>query len=314
MTVLELPEAIDPTRREFVKGALALSALGLAACGEDDPPGTRRLGHQDPRGRLRPPRQAPDRAQARDRLGMTPVAAAFPADISPDYAGGDLGRVENIVAEDGWTLNVERALALEPDLIVAVGADYNRENCDRYRKATTTFCFEEIYETGTDADIKRTLAGIAVAVGREDEAADAIAAYDRRVAAVRKRMDAAGRSGAKVGLMRIDATGWMGIRTGDAGNAVLKAVGLLAPDWPKPNADGYVELSQERLGLLDRADDMLVNADDNVDVDKIEVLDTGLWKRLDVVRGDRVHLVSAWNGGDLPQLHRMLDDIEQTFL
>ena len=247
-------------------------------------------------------------------LGMTPVAAAFPADISPDYAGGDLGRVENIVAEDGWTLNVERALTLEPDLIVAVGADYNRENCDRYRKATTTFCFEEIYETGTDADIKRTLAGIAVAVGREDEAADAIAAYDRRVAAVRKRMDAAGRSGAKVGLMRIDATGWMGIRTGDAGNAVLKAVGLLAPDWPKPNADGYVELSQKRLGLLDRADDMLVNADDNVDVDKIEVLDTGLWKRLDVVRGDRVHLVSAWNGGDLPQLHRMLDDIEQTFL
>jgi ABC-type Fe3+-hydroxamate transport system substrate-binding protein len=59
---------------------------------------------------------------------------------------------------------------------------------------------------------------------------------------------------------------------------------------------------------------MLVNTDDNVDVDKIEVLDTGLWKRLDVVRGDRVHLVSAWNGGDLPQLHRMLDDIEQTFL
>jgi hypothetical protein len=32
------------------------------------------------------------------------------------------------------------------------------------------------------------------------------------------------------------------------------------------------------------------------------------------VRGGRLHFISAWNGGDLPQLHKMLDDIEQTFL
>jgi len=41
------------------------------------------------------------------------------------------------------------------------------------------------------------------------------------------------------------------------------------------------------------------------------VLTSPLWGRLAVVQEDRAHFVGAWNGGDLPQLERMLDDLER---
>lgn len=151
-------------------------------------------------------------------IGITPVAVALPVGISPDY-------------------------------IVAVGTDYNREYCDRYRAAVPTFCFREVTATGTDRDITDTVTGIAAALGRADQGAAAIAAYDARAAALRER-----------------------------------------------------------------ADYLLVNADDDVDRAALELPASPLWSRLAVVLGGRVRGASAWNGGDLPQLHRMLDDVERTLV
>jgi iron complex transport system substrate-binding protein len=312
----------DSSRREFIAGAAALSALLLVGCGDDDgpataaPPRTRTV--TDALGPTVVP-GAPSRVIADSvstyaqlmSLGITPIAAALPTGISPDYIGRGADRIPNVVADDGWTIGMERALRLKPDLIVAVGADYNRENCERYRKAIATFCFDERTTTGADRDIKDTLSGIAAALGRERQAAAALAAYDRRVAGLRRRVQAAGLGDLLVGNIRFDATGWVGIRVTHPGNAVLEALGLGQPDWPEPDDDGYVVLSRERLDLLDEADVLLVNTDDDVDVDKLAILRSPLWRSLEVVRRGRARFVSAWNGGDLPQLHRILDDIER---
>jgi iron complex transport system substrate-binding protein len=318
------PQGQDATRREFIVGAAALSAAMWAGCGEEqsagEEPATRSVA--DAFGRTRIPSQ-PKRVIADAvstyaqlvSLGITPIAVALPTGISPEYISEDADRMTNVVGEDGWTIDVERALTLKPDLILAVGADYNREHCERYDKVVATYCFEEVYSTGTDKDIKDTLAGIAMALGREDEAAAAIAAYDRRVAALRKRVQASPVAGGLVGIVRFDAGGFIGIRTGDAANAVVASLGFEQPEWPKATVDGYVELSLERLDVLDRADILLVTTDDDVVREKVEAFKSPLWEQLEVVvRSGAVHFVGAWNGGDMPQLNRMLDDLEKALL
>lgn len=247
-------------------------------------------------------------------LGITPIAVALPVGISPEYIGPDAGDVDSVVAEDGWTIDVEEALALDPDLIVAVGADYNKENCDRYRQVAATFCFVETFETGTDEDIRATVRDLAAALGREDEAEAAIAAYDERVAELADRVAATDLVDQQVGIVRIDAGGFIGIRTGDLANSSLAALGIGEPDWPAPTVDGYVELSLETLGLLDEADILLVTTDDDVIIEDSSVFTSPLWEQLDVVQEGRAHFVGAWNGFDMPQLMRILDDLETTLV
>lgn len=326
VALLEQPATIeDSTRREFIGGAFALSAaaLLLAGCGGDDAAGgatTRTV--QDAFGPTEVP-GTPTRVVADAvstyahlvSLGLVPVAVAFPVGISPEYVGADTSAIANVVAEDGWTVDVEEALALDPDLVVAVGADYNAENCGRYRAALPTFCFADVYTTGSVQDIKDTLTGIAGALGREEQAKAAIAAYDERVAALRARVAATDLAGTKVGIVRIDVTGFIGIRTGDAGNGTLEALGIGAPTWPDTaNDGGYVELSLENLEVLDAAEVLLVNTDDDVVIEQSTVFQSSLWNRLDVVTAGRAHFVGAWNGSDLPQLQRMLDDIEEVLV
>jgi iron complex transport system substrate-binding protein len=315
----------ETSRREFVAG-ITLTVLALSGCGgdEDEPgapaaPRTRTV--QDAMGSTEIP-NAPKRVIADSvstyaqlvSLGITPIAVALPEGISPDYISADAGKMRNVVGDDGWTVDVERALELQPDLVVAVGADYNLENCERYRTALPTLCFKDVYTDGSADDVKATLDGIAAALGRKAEAQKAAAEYDRHLAEVREKVQASPLKDQRVGLLRFDKDGWAGIRTGDSGTAVLSELGVQGPTWPKPTVDGYVEISEENLGLLDRADLLLVTTDDDVVVENLRMLKSPLWKRLAVVSEGRTRFVGAWNGGDLPQLHQILDDVEEKVL
>lgn len=315
------------TRREFIVGGAALAGLVLAGCGSsgsgsggsdgsgDTSSGTREV--EDAFGTTEIPQQ-PKRVVADSvstyahlvSLGITPVGVAFPEGISPDYIGQDSSEIPNVVSDDGWTINIEEALALKPDLIVAVGADYNEEYCEKYKEAAATFCFADYYDTGTDEDMKKTLRGLGVGLGREEEAEKGIAAYEERTEALKARVAKTDLPSKKVGIVRVDAGGFIGIRTGQSSNGVVGALGLTEPEWPKGNEDGYVELSLENLGTLDDADILIVNTDDDVVVEDSDVFASPLWKGLDVVTSGNAHFVGAWNGGDLPQYEQMLTDID----
>jgi iron complex transport system substrate-binding protein len=247
-------------------------------------------------------------------LGIVPIAVAIPTGISPEYISEDAEEMTTIVGDDGWTIDVERALTMKPDLIVGVGADYNQEYCERYRKIVATYCFEEIWTTGSEDDIRNTLDGIAGALGRTDEAAAAFAEYEQRVEALKEKVQASPVVDELVGIVRFDAAGFIGIRTGDAANGLVAELGMKEPEWPKATVDGYVELSLERLDVLDRADLLLVTTDDDVVRDELPAFRSPLWEQLEVVRNDGVRFVGAWNGSDLPQLNRMVDDLEQALL
>lgn len=324
MDLLLLDPSLDPeasTRREFIVGAAALSALVFAGCGGDEraaDTGADTRTVEDALGETELP-AAPQRIIADSvstyahlvSLGIEPIAVAFPEGISAEYVSDETDEITNVVADDGWTIDVEHALSLRPDLIVAVGADYNTDNCKRYRDAVATLAFVDVFETGTDQDIKDTLVGIAMALGREDDAAAAIAAYDGRVADLTERIAATDLPQKRIGVVRIDVGGFIGIRTDGAGPALLGVMGLKQPEWPEATVDGYVELSLETLDMLDRCDVLLVNTDDDVVIEDSVVFQSPLWSRLAVVQEDRAHFVGAWNGADLPQMERVLDDLER---
>lgn len=299
-------------------GALVLAAGLLVACGDD----------RDAEGELREVEDAfgptqvpvePQRILADSvstyahlmSLGVTPEAVAMPMGISPEYIAPDAGEITNVVADDGWTIDVEQAVGLDPDLIVGVGADYNEENCDRYREVTSTFCFVDYYDTLTDEDIRNTLNGIAAAIGREDEAAQALADYDERLAALAERVAATDLPNHTIGVVRVDAGGFIGIRTDDWSISTIEGLGMSVPEWPEATVDGYVELSLETLEVLDQADILLVTTDDDVVIEESTVFQSPLWQNLDVVKDGRTHFVGAWNGSDLPQLNRVLDDLDR---
>lgn len=307
------------TRRRLLGAGVAVSVGALAGCSgtaaEPDPtPSTSTRTVTDFLGETTVPSQ-PQRVVADSvsiyahlhALGVTPVAAALPAGISTAYFAPENDPIANVVADDGWTIDLEKVLTLDPDLIVAVGADYNSENCQRYRGATATYCFEEGY-ADTD-EVKRRFLVLGAALGRSDQALDAISAYDATVAAARQRLAPKLGEIGSVGVVRFDSGGFIGVRRDDIHNAVFDALGLTEPEWPPAGESGYVELSLETLTVLNAAQTLFVTTDDDVVVDKLKVFSSKVWQQVRPVAAGRAYFVSAWNGSDLPQLERMVDDV-----
>jgi ABC-type Fe3+-hydroxamate transport system substrate-binding protein len=248
----------DLTRKEFIGGLIAAGVLTGCGSGErgTDGAGTREVTNAFdtvtiPRSPQRIVADSVGTYAHLTSLGVTPVGAAVPTDISPAYIGG------------------------------------------------------------TQEAVKR---GIGRAIGRQDAATAAIAEYEARARAVRRRIAAAGVGTRPIGTVRFDAGAFIGIRVQDPSNAVLAELGLRQPAWPKPGDSGYVELSRENLHLLNAAHTLCVCTDDNVVVSKLDVLRAPLWRNLSAVRGGRVHFVGAWNGSDLLQLHRIVEDVERVLL
>ncbi len=307
----------DLTRRRLLTGGLAVTALVAAGCGQEEStqaqePTTHTV--EDFLGKTtipkRPERIVADSVSvyaALHALGVEPVGAALPEGISTEYFAPADDDIANVVADDGWTIGLERALALDPDLIVAVGADYNRDNCKRYRDAVATYCFVEGWES--PEEIKERFLALGRAIGREDEAREAIDAYDAKVADAKEQLAPHLDEIGKVGIVRFGAPDFIGVRSDDIVQTVFASLGLDEPTWPKQGPSGYVELSMETLSVLDRVDTLFVTLDDDIDRDTFEVFDSPLWQSLEVVSEGRAHVVSAWNGADLPQLDRIVDDI-----
>lgn len=317
MSMTTLVDALS--RRDLLTAGLAVSIATLAGCagsGSDSAPSPSATAHTvtDFLGETTIPSQ-PQRVIADSvsiyahlfALGITPVAAALPGGISTSYFAPKNDPIVNVVADDGWTIDLEKALALDPDLVVAVGADYNTDNCQRYRAAAPTYCFEEGYRD-TD-EVKRNFLALGAALGRSDQALDAINAYDTKVAEAKQRLAPKLGEIGLVGVVRFDSGGFIGIRRDDIHNAVFDSLGLAEPEWPPAGESGYTELSLETLEVLNAAQTLFVTTDDDVDVDATKVFRSKIWRQVKPVATERAFFVGAWNGSDLPQLNRMVDDV-----
>jgi iron complex transport system substrate-binding protein len=109
----------------------------------------------------------------------------------------------------------------------------------------------------------------------------------------------------------IRCRGFIGVRTGDL---VWPAWDWQSPKWPPAGDSGYVEVSLETLDELNAADILFVTTDDNVVIEDLEVFSSPFWLELEPVVNGCAHFVSAWNGYDLLQLRRVIEDVEGALL
>lgn len=250
-------------------------------------------------------------------LGLKPIGASMNQNSLPTFLADQIDGITDVSGESG--MDIEKALALNPDLIIAIwgagGRDWNLENVERYKAALpATFCYEQNYVY--EEDIKKNVSDIAIALGVEDRADEVLAAYDKRVAELRQAVIDVGFDDKPVTVVRVFQDGNYSIRIGTSESIIFRAIGIPQPEGQQNPEDFALELSIEHLGVLNSAYAVIVYIDDNSRVTPDEMLSHDLWASLEPVRENRVIFVNSgiWNSIELPGAMAIMDDVENLLL
>lgn len=201
-------------------------------------------------------------------LGVDPVAAVVPP-LTGDYAPVVREELDGEPADIGTSdggINLEALAAAEPDLIV-MQSEGAEELYEQVSQIAPTVAVEY-----TPASWENTLTQIGGFLGREDAAADLVAAYDERAA------EAAATATQDTGTLSIVRVRTDGVRymtqEGSFPWSVALDLGRQAPSVQDLGEDGTqaVDVSMEQLDLL-VADDIVILVDDGAEASAQQVED-----------------------------------------
>jgi iron complex transport system substrate-binding protein len=330
LTILNTPTASnsDSTRREFFRlvatSGLAVSALASCQSKADEPSaGDETTVIKDFYGPVTLPSK-PTRVVAAESvtlsnliaLGIKPIGAAVNRNSLPHYLADQMVGVEDVTADEG--LDLEKALSLEPDLIItSVGSaedQWDKESYEKYKAAVATFGYTHGYTY--IEELQHNVDEIARAVDRRDRARELMRAYEDRTKELKERVRRSGLTDTPVSVVRLSQDANYSIRIGTSESIAFRALGITQPEGQRDPDKFSIEFSLERLAILNQADTVFVYVDDNASAERAAVVDSPLWRSLEPVRRGRVHFVNSgvWNSIDIPGLMVILDDIEKFFL
>ncbi len=318
-------EAIN--RREFISGVLA--AALLAACGQNpvDAPEqtTRRV--QDLFGTVTVPSRPARLIAGEDvtlnnmlALGVKPVGGFI-------YADSLIRHTQHLLADDyvdlraEGELNLEKALTLDPDLLIALGGTKenprNQQACEKWRQAMPTFCYE--YNFIYEEQVKNNVLELGRALNLQDKAKSFIGDFDDRVAEMRDKVRDAGFTDKPVSVVRVLDANTYAIRIGTLESIVFRAIGIPQPEGQRDPLKFQVEISAENLEILNESYALVVYADDDdfrggQSVTQPVIRDHPVWQALTPVKEGRVVFLPPWNGADLPKALTIMDEIEEFLL
>ena len=245
-------------------------------------------------------------------VGIVPDASEFPL---PEQAAMLKG-VANVRADTDWMLDIEKAMALEPDLILEMsgqaGDPWNEETCSLAKEAATTLCFP--YGYTHEDEIMQNMRNVGLALGREEEAQRQIAAFEARVAELQAVVEAADAGDKPVATIIWQGAGNFFVPVDRSANMILRTLGLAQPDFQADPTAGEVQLSFENLAQLNAADTVLVLLEGAGTQEELKA--SPVWQLLEPVQNERVIFLDAhrWGWEYLPILMTMLDDVETTLL
>lgn len=309
----------DATRRQFLAGLLATGVLiGCGDDGDDRPaPGAapgfpRSIRHaggtttfQAPPSRI----VSLDTAAMTDAvlaLGVKPIAATT---YTPDPDRGAFppaldGLVDGIESVGGnGEPDLEEIARLNADLLFGYGFSFPDADADAARRLAPVIIAAD------DATWRQVLDLAATALGREKERDEVLERIDQAVGRLRAVAD-----GRRVQVVRPrgDGTTLVGVAA-DGPGAMLASAGVVLHPLPGGEewSPGVVSISDERLGVLSRAEDLVVITSD-VEPQARDRLyaNNPLWSRLAAVRAGRVHPVqgTAWTNYGPLALLRVLEE------
>lgn len=245
-------------------------------------------------------------------VGIVPDASEFPF---PGHQEA-LAEVANVRADTDWMLDIEKAMALQPDLILEMsgqeGEPWNEEVCTLAKAAATTLCFP--YGYTYEDEVKQNMRDVGVALNLEAEAEQVIAAYEERVAELQAVVAAAGVGDKPVASIIWQGAGNFFVPVEFPANMILRALGLAQPAFQADPTGPDVELSFENLAQLNEADTVIVMLEGAGTQAELEA--SPVWQLLEPVKQDRVIFLDAnlWGWEYMPALMSMLDDVEQQVL
>jgi iron complex transport system substrate-binding protein len=296
----------SPSRRLGARMAAAMAALalatGLAACGngaetKENPGSKAAAGSGFPRTvthhkgtatlQARPERIValdPSLVEATLAIGGTLVGGVGSygdAQTFPPYLGDSVKGVEKIGPLE--SPNLEGIAALEPDLIVSASIRHDALYDELSKIAPTVF----VQTTGPTW--KANITKLGEAIGAEKQAADALAAYEKRAAAVGKAINE------KAGNPEISVVRFLDGPTRLMGNASFTGIILSDMGLARPKAQDIdeftVEVGEEQIRLAD-GDYIFVSTFEGGDESRERFRRNPLWRQLGGVRQNKVHDVN----------------------
>lgn len=324
--IAEISPVESLTRRELMAGAFAAALLVGQSDSEDDgetpSPDQREI--QDAFGTVQLPAN-PERVVAVRHhhignmlaLGVTPIGIVADASEFPFPGHAEaLAGVTNVRAETDWMLDIEKALALDPDVILEMsgqeGEPWNQETCDLAKNVAPTACFP--YGYTTEDEIKQNMVDVGVVLGREDEAAEIIAAYDARVAELQPTIAEARMSDRPIAHVIWQGNGNFFVPVDRPSNMILRGLGIPQLAFQADPSAGEVALSFENVEQLNEAYAVIVLLEGAGTREELEA--SPVWRLIEPAKNGRTLFLDGklWGWDYLPALMHMLDDVEQKLL
>ncbi len=254
-------------------------------------------------------------------LGVQPVGGFIYADSSIRHTE-HLLNTEYVDLRKAGALDIEKALTLKPDLLVALGGTKekprNQESCTVWKQAIPTYCYE--YDFIYEEQIKNHVLELGRALNLEEPAREIVARFDRRVAELRQKVTAVGFSDKPVSVVRVFDANAYAVRTGTLESVIFRAIGIPRPSGQHDPTRTQVDFGAENLSILNEAYALVVYADDDdfrggqARVTETMIRTHPLWQGLTPVREGRVIFVQPWTGADILKAMTIMDEIERDLL
>jgi len=217
-------------------------------------------------------------------LGVIPVGATTGIQDAPwpEYLGEGTKDIVNVgdIAEP----NLEKILALQPDLIISLKIRHEEIYPQLSQIAPTVFSED------TASGWRDSFLIFADALNRNDQVPGIVGAYEDRCAAI------AGKLGdhlpeTTVSIVRIVGDTLRNYQLGSFSGSVLEDIGFPRPASQMDPEASWIELSTEQFREVDAAYMFVCFYGDQDTADFSALADSPLWNTLDVVKNNRVYYV-----------------------
>lgn len=224
-------------------------------------------------------------------LGVKPVGAASHV-LEGDYLKGKIDGIADI----GNPTNVEKVLELQPDLIIAT-EDTSPEVREQLEKIAPT-----VAVSFGDGDVSKQLRDVAAVLGKDKEADQWIASFDKKAEEGRKKMAGKFKKDETITIYMTygkDVLRVYGAR--NVGHVIYRSLELNPPEYirqklakdPKYNFV-YDSISMEKLPELS-GDRIIMLVYDEATKDGMlkEIEQSALWRNLPAVKNHKVYFIKA---------------------
>ncbi|OME87353.1 hypothetical protein BK120_05110 [Paenibacillus sp. FSL A5-0031] len=245
-------------------------------------------------------------------VGVKPVGAVTHLLSNFVAIKDQIGGIEDIGAANA--MNMEKALELQPDLIIAT--EWNEEQLDQLSKIAPTVV---VKWEGNDA-IKH-FKDVADVLGKNDKAEQWIKDYEQEAAEARTKLASFVKEGETFGVVVIGGYEKGQLRvygTGNVGYTLFDTLqfpmtDVVKTEWDKGDHELGINISLEKLNEFASADRLFVVKFNN-DPDFLKkVEESSLWSMLPAVKNNKVYVVedALWFSYDVMSFKGQLEDAVQ---